>query len=345
MAARLVARAAMADIDRRRKRKERLLAVRRVDLNLFRVFETILRHRSVSAAARELNITASAVSHALARLRQLLGDQLFVAIDGVMTPTPRALELAPKVNEGLQRLAEAINSKTFDPKEATRTFRIAMSDYAAMTLLPLIIDQIGRTGPQINLRIFPASRLDLVEYLDSGQVEMAVGWFANLPGRMRRVPIFSETESLVVRTGHPLTSEPVTLSRLFAFPHVVVELSGSEERPTDGFFDEQGVERRIWIERLLLEMEDRDDGLIGRVALSLPHYSAVADVVSHSDMIATLPQSIALREVARGPLVMLDLPYEPLRVTVETIWHQRSDQDAGLQWFANEVLHVASGLG
>jgi DNA-binding transcriptional LysR family regulator len=192
------------------------------------------------------------------------------------------------------------------------------------------------------LRVFPFSRLDLVANLDGGQVETAVGWFGNLPKRMRRMPVLVESETLVVRAGHLLTTEDISMERLFAFPHVVVELTGSEERPEDGFIEEQGVERRVWIERLLLEQENEKDGLIGRVAVSLPHYSAVANLVGRSDMVATLPRSIALREAARERLVMLELPYDPLQVKVEAVWHERGDQDAGLQWFVGEVQQATS---
>lgn len=320
------------------------MPVRKIDLNLFRIFETVMRLRSVAGAGRELNITSSAVSHALARLRQLLDDPLFVLSDTGMTPTARALELAPTVSEGLQRFSDAMSAKGFDPSQSTRTFRMAMSDYAAITLLPLIADRINSTGPNINLRIFPLSRTDLVTHLDNGEVEMAVGWFASLPKRMRRLPVLSETETLVVRAGHPLTSEKITTERLFAFPHVVVELTGDESRRADGFIDEHGVERRVWIERLLLEQEDRTRGVAGRVAISLPHYSAVANLVGRSDMIATLPYSIAIREAERETLALLDLPYEPLRVMIEIVWHQRVDQDAGLQWFLSEVLQAVADL-
>lgn len=320
------------------------LAIRRVDLNLFRVFEAIMRHRSVSGAARELAITPSAVSHALGRLRQLLDDPLFMVVDNGMMPTSRALELAPTINEGLLRFTEAVLSKTFDPLSASRTFRIAMSDYATMMLLPQLMDRIRTTGPHVNLRIFPLTRLDLVEHLDHGGVEMAVGWFGDLPKRMRRMPVAVETETLVVRAGHPLTTEAITMDRLFAFPHVVVELSGSEERTPDGFVDEQGVERRLWIERLLIDHEDEQNGRVGRVAVSVPHYAAVAKLVGGSDMVATLPHSIALREAAREGLALLTPPYEPLRVTVEAVWHQRADQDAGLQWFAGEVMQASQDM-
>lgn len=320
------------------------MAIRRIDLNLFRVFEAIMRNRSVSGAARELAITPSAVSHALGRLRHLLDDQLFLPVDNGMTPTSRAIELAPTINEGLLRFTEAVRSKTFDPLSASRTFRIAMSDYATMILLPSLMDRIRANGPNVNLRIFPLTRLDLVEHLDHGGVEMAVGWFADLPKRMRRMPVAVETETLVARSGHPLSSDVITMDRLFAFPHVVVELSGSEDRTPDGFVDEQGVERRLWVERLLLDNEDEQNGRVGRVAVSVPHYAAVAKLVGGSDMVATLPHSIAVREAAREGLTLLTPPYEPLRVTVEAVWHLRADQDAGLQWFINEVTQASEAL-
>ena len=322
------------------------MAVRRVDMNLFRVFDTIMRHRSVAGASRELKVTPSAVSHSLARLRQLLDDPLFVQSDQGMAPTQRALELAPNINEGLRRFTEAVASSKLDPERSFRTFQIAMSDYAAIVLLPLIADRLSKLAPNVNLRIFPLSRQDLVDRLDSGRVDMAVGWFANLPKRMRSLPVILESETLVARVGHALTEGTATMERLFAFPHVVVELSGSGEPTADGFIDERGVERRLWIERILLEQTNKKNGLVGRVAISLPHYSAVAHLVSKSDMIATLPRSMAIQEVAAGRLCMIDLPadYEPIKVSISTVWHERGDRDSGQQWFAENVLRPIAKL-
>ncbi len=149
--------------------REPNLTVRRVDLNLFRVFEAIMRQGSVAGASRELNITPSAASHALVRLRQLLDDPLFVLTDDGTTPTPRAIELAPTVNEGLRRFADAIQSRPFGPARTARPFNIAMSDYAAATLLPAVVDAVSASGPTVNLRVFPLSRTDLVEHLDNGR--------------------------------------------------------------------------------------------------------------------------------------------------------------------------------
>lgn len=313
------------------------MAIRKIDLNLFRVFEAVMRHRSVSGASRELGVTASAVSHALSRLRHALDDELFLAGDAGMDPTARALELAPGIRDGLGRISIAVSSKPFVPSEALRTFRIAATDYAAVTILPHVVGRIAKTAPQIELRVFPFSRMDVVRRLDDGRVDLVMGWFGDLPDRMRRMTVVVEREAIVVRAGHPLTQAPVTVERLFAFPHIVVELTGTEEDVIEGFLDDRGVSRRVWIERILIEMGDDHHGLVGRVAVSVPHYAAVPPMLLVTDMVATLPRRLALRAAEQDTLVVLDLPYEPLAVPIEAVWHQRADGDAGARWLLGEL--------
>jgi DNA-binding transcriptional LysR family regulator len=255
-----------------------------------------------------------------------------------MEPTVRAQELAPAVRDGLDRIEVAVNTKPFVPSEALRTFRIASSDHLAMMLLPHLIGRVARSAPQINFRMFPFNRPDLVRHLDDGRVDLVLGWFGDLPDRMRRATVGYESEAIVVRTGHPLTQAPVTKERLFSFPYVVVEMTGTEEDTVDGFIDDRGVLRRVWIERLLIEMGDDDQGLVGHVAVSVPHFSAVPPILYQTDMVATLPRRLALQYAKQGGLVVLDLPYEPLTVPVEMVWHQRAERDAGTQWLIGEVL-------
>jgi DNA-binding transcriptional LysR family regulator len=316
------------------------VTIKKLDLNLFKVFQAVLHHRSVSAAARELGVTASAVSHALARLRQAIGDDLFVSSETGMEPTPRARELAPGVQQGLERISLAISAKPFVAAETMRTFRIAATDNVAITMLPQLVQRTAKLAPNLNLSIFPFSRLDVIRELDEGRLDFVIGWFRDLPDRMRRATIAVENEAIVVRAGHPLTQGPVTKARLFAFPHIVVELTGSEAEANDGFLDDRGVFRRVWIERLLIEMGDDDHSLIGRVAVSVPHYGAVAPMLLVSDMVATLPRRLASAAAAQGTVVLLDLPYEPLAVPVEAVWHERSDGDPGIQWLIDQLIQA-----
>lgn len=313
------------------------MPIRRLDLNLLRVFEAVMQHRSVTGASRELRITPSAVSHALARLRQSLNEELFIPGASGMEPTARALQLSSGIAEGLGRIADAMSTKAFVPSEAVRTFRIAATDYGAVAVLPRVVARIGPLAPQIDLRVFPLNRMDVVRQLDDGRIDFVIGWFADLPDRMRHVTLLQESEAMVVRGGHPLASGPVTRERLFEFPHVVVELTGSEEVATDGFIDDRGVSRRVWVERLILEAADGDKGLTGRVAISVPHYAAVPPLLQVSDMVATLPRLLAIRAVEQSGLAMLDLPYEPQRVNVDMIWHQRAERDAGACWLIQQI--------
>lgn len=320
------------------------MSLKQVDLNLFRVFDAIMHARSVSGASKELGVTASAVSHALARLRLSVGDELFVYGDAGMMPTPWALEIAPAIREGLGRIEEAIAAKPFAPGEMVRTFRIAATEYGASIVLAGLIARLAEVAPQVELRIFPYSRPDVVQHLDEGRLDLVVGWFSDLPERVRRAPMVEDRETLVVRRGHPLASGAVTRDRLFSYPFVVVELIGSGDQASDGFIDDRGVWRRVWIDRLLMEADD-DRAAVAHVAVSLPHYASAAEILLRTDMVATLPERLARRLVAAGSHVMLDLPHAPLEVTVEAIWHQRGERDAGLKWLVEQLGQVMGDGG
>jgi DNA-binding transcriptional LysR family regulator len=316
------------------------VSLQKVDLNLFRVFEAVMKNRTVASAGRELGVTASAVSHALSRLRKVVGDELFVMGPTGMEPTPRALELAPSISEGIGRIQSALQTKPFNPATSVRNFTIAASDYPGSVVIPPLIALLSRTAPQIAFRIFPIGRLDVVRNLDSGHVDLVLGWFGDLPDRLRRRVIVTEHEALIVRAGHPLTEGMLTRQRLFDYPHVVVELSGSEQQGSDGFLDDRGLVRRIWIERLLIDATGQDEALLGRVPVTVPTFAPVPAIVQRTDMIATLPRRLALQAARDGSVVVLDLPYEPLEVQVEAVHHQRSDGDAGLRWLIEQMTAV-----
>ena len=317
--------------------------IRMVDLNLFRVFDAMMLHRSVRKASQMLSVTPSAVSHALNRLREMIGDELFIAGRFGMQPTPRALELASAVREGLENFESALTAKPFVPAETVRTFRMAASDDTSVVILPPLVKRLAASAPHVDLRVFPLNRLDVVRQLEKGHVDLVIGWFGQLPAGMRRATLFQEEEAIVVRAGHPLTQGKVTKESLFKFPHVVVELTGTEEHTADGFMHDKGVARRVWMERALLEFQDKKIDLVGRAAVCVPHFAAVPPLLQATDMLATLPRRLALWTVAHFPLILLDLPYTPKRVDIEMLWDQSVERDKGLQWLIDELVAAVSG--
>ncbi len=302
-----------------------------------------MRHRSVSATGRELGLTASAVSHALTRLRKALSDELFVAGPSGMEPTPRALELAPRVSDGMQRLLDALDNRPFVAAESIRTFTIAATDYPTTAWLPYLVARLISNAPHTALRAFPIGRLDTVRLLDEGRVDLILGWFDDVPDRLRRTTIVVEHESLIVRVGHPLTRGTLTKKALLDYPYVVVEVTGSENQGADGFLDDRGLMRRNWIDRFLIESGEPSSS--ARVPVTVPTYAPVPQIVAMTDMVATMPRQLARQAVQAGKVVMLELPYEPLKVNVEAIWHQRSDRDQALNWLVAEFVAATAGAG
>jgi DNA-binding transcriptional LysR family regulator len=317
--------------------------LRNVDLNLLHVFDAVMKHRSVAQAAQLLSLSPSAVSHALGRLRHALKDELFVRGEAGMQPTPRALELAAPVRGSLALLEQALVAAPFVPAESIRTFRLATGDYVCALILPALVQRFAQRAPHIDLKISPVNRLDVARQLDGRAVDVVVGWFDSLPAGLRRKPLVQERGVLVVREGHPLTQRVVTAEHLFDFPHVVVELTGTQDMRDDGFLDDHGVVRRVWMERVVLEARGRPD-LSARVAVSVPHFAAVPPLLRMSDMVATLPLRLAQSEVSRAGLVMLDPSLEPGTIMVEAVWHSRDDGDRGLCWLLDELVAASAGL-
>lgn len=315
------------------------MRLRQVDLNLLHVFDTVMHTRSVAAAADRLALSPSAVSHALGRLRHALKDDLFIRDERGMTPTPRAIELAAKVHDGLSLLEQALTTTPFAPEDSIRSFRIAAGDYACAFLLPPLVARLRRLAPAIDLRITPVNRTDVGRQLQTGAVDLVLGWFETLPETLRRRHLLRESGAIVVRAGHPLTQEPLTLERAAAFPHVVVELTGEEDLRSDGFYDDRGLIRRVWMERLVLHA--REQGApAARVAVSVPHFTAIPFLLRDTDLVASLPMRLAQWAAASGDLVALPPLLASPTVDIDIVWHGRRDEDGGLTWLIDQLAQA-----
>jgi len=316
--------------------------LRMIDLNLFRVFDAMMLHRSVRKASQILSVTPSAVSHALSRLRQSIGDELFIPTESGMQPTQRALQLASGVREGLEKLERALTRKDAVP-EARRTFRIGATDYPCMVVLPSLVKRLAKSAPKVDLRMFPSNHIELVQELEKGRADLVIGSFTELPAGIRRRRLLREDEVITVRTGHPLTRGRMTKERLLEFPHVVVEPAGTRESATDGFSDEARNGKRVSVERALYEFQNGRIGPGGRAAVCVPNFAAVAPFLQLSDMVAMLPRRLALWAAAHAPLALLDPPYRS--ITTEMLWVEGAAQDEGLHWLLNELAEFIGDLG
>ncbi|UDI94222.1 LysR family transcriptional regulator [Pseudomonas sp. IAC-BECa141] len=294
----------------------RMNDLRRIDLNLLVILDELLSEQHVTRAAERLHLSQPAVSHALARLRDLLGDPLLVRAGSGLVPTARALELAAPLAETLAQVQSLLAPNTFDPASARRTFRLAMSDYGAAIILPGLIRTLRAEAPGIDLQISHASREGMVEGLLNGDIDLAAGVLPELPGELRSTPLFEERYvCLLDRHSLPaggVLDLPTYLSR----PHVLLEMRGS------------GTPE---IERTLTALRERR-----RVAISLPHWSVAPQFISGTDLILTVA-SRALNEVHDDSLIVVPPPFEIAPFTFVSAWHKRRGGDQALNWLNRRI--------
>ena len=207
--------------------KDRLktLNFRTLDLNLLRVFDEVMAERSLTRAARNLSLTQPAVSNALRRLRETLGDELVKRSGQGMEPTPRALALWPTVRDALQQLQASLSPGEFVPAQATSTFVLARADATAAELMPGLIDILEHEAPGVSMRVVPLTTRDPRRLLDEEAADLAVGHFppvlADLTARAQsgesvafaHERLYNGEYVCVMRKGHPLASGPLTLNR------------------------------------------------------------------------------------------------------------------------------------
>ncbi|HUR90533.1 MAG TPA: LysR family transcriptional regulator [Ramlibacter sp.] len=306
---------------------------RTLDLNLLRVFDQVMAERNLTRAARNLSMTQPAVSNALNRLRDALGDKLVARSGYGVEPTPRALALWPAVSDALRQLEVSITPGDFVAAQAKNTFVLAMADATGAELMPGMVEIIERDAPGVSVRVLPLATRDPRRLLDEGQVDLAVGFFpavlADLTAQAQQggmaafdyQRLYAGRYVCVMRQGHPLARGPFTLKRYCAAHHLLVSFSG---RPF-GFVDEA-----------LASL-----GLKRRVVLTVNQFFTAGRVVSTSDLLTVLPSHFVRVTGIEDQLVLRELPFDLPPVHVDALWHRQQGQRSDHAWLRLAVAASA----
>jgi DNA-binding transcriptional LysR family regulator len=310
------------------------LNLRTFDLNLLKVFDVVMSERNLTRAAHHLALTQPAVSNALRRLREALGDDLLVRKGRALEPTPRGLELWPAVRDTLQKLQGALLPSVFEPATATTTFVLTMADATATELMPGLVAAMAAHAPGVSLRVVPLTTRDPRRLLDEEQADLAIGHFpavlADLSARKQSGETLSYLHHrlfvgdyvCVMRRGHPLAQGPLTLQRYCSARHMLVSFSGR----AFGFIDEA-----------LASM-----GRNRRVVLTVNQFFTAGKVVSHSDLLTVLPRHFVNVTGFADQLVLRELPLEVPPIQVDALWHQRHDADSAHLWLRERIKTLAA---
>jgi DNA-binding transcriptional LysR family regulator len=295
---------------------------RTLDLNLLRVFDAVMAEGSLTQAAQALAMTQPAVSHAIRRLHEAVGEPLFDRGAHGMKPTAQARLLWPQVRSALGGLQQALAPATYDPQRDAGSFRLAMADATAAWLLPPLVAEIESQRALANLRVLPLATRDPRALLERGDCDLALGYFPEAVAHIEaqgadallRHRLLAQTRYVcVMRRGHPLAAPgALDLDAYCQAHHLLVSFSG---RP-HGFVDQAlaGLGRQR------------------RIVLTVNQFFTAGRVVARSDLLTVLPNSFMAATGFQKELVTRELPFELGRVQIEMLWHLRRDADPAQRW-------------
>lgn len=307
------------------------------DLNLLRVFDLLFEERSVSRTAQRLGLTQSAVSHALGRLRETVGDPLFTRSAGGLQPTARAEELAPQLREILVRVRTALNPPIFDPLTSNRTFTIAVGSYICRLVMPLLVELGRATAPAVTLEIHNLDQA-LLDELDQGTVDVAVGAFSDVPARIEIGPLFRDTLIWVASRKHPLADQAPDAAELANQPRLgIVADYPFRALRSDGAGEH--INRR----RIIGDSGDPVNGVLNghRVPARVYDGDTALSIVGHTDLVTILPRRLAAQREAELGLRLFDAPVPDPDIEISLLWHKRFAHDPGLEWLRT-LFHTAA---
>lgn len=296
--------------------------IHRINLNLLKVFFVLMQEQHVTAAAKRLHITQSAVSNSLQQLRELFHDELLIRGPKKMVPTQKALFLAPQVEQILRQLETLFfYTDTFDYQTSTRTFYIGMTDYAEYVLLPKIYDEIRNIAPHLSLKVL--SYYDfLPEDFEKGQLELGIGLEKKLQKPLMLERLFSDRPVCVAREDHPIFKKPFTLEHYLKAEHLATCKFSEETLP----LADQALQKL---------------NLSRHIKLSLPNGIPSLQTIASSDLVGTFSQNVVLEAEKRFPLKHVPAPFDIPEYHIAQIWHRQQDNDKGLIWLRGLIKDIS----
>lgn len=293
---------------------------RSLDLNLLRVLRVLLQELSVTRASERLNLSQPAVSAALNRLRQSFDDPLFHPARRGITPTPRALELAEKVERILQDAESLTAQSHFDPRTEPARFVIGANDFGLFSIVAPLLERIHRVSPQTELIVKRLSQ-NIGRQLAHGEMDVAITLMSTPVSGARVRPLFRETFTAIARKGHPCLDRPLGLNEFCALEQVRVPSADARQAdPIDEALAELGQTRRV--------------------VVTIPSFFSLPQLLSNSKLIAVAPTRLARH--FEGALTSVALPLHVPGFTMNMTWDSRTQESQSHKWLRSEMEAVAS---
>ena len=294
----------------------------RLDLNLLVAFDALLTERSVTRAGKRIGLGQSAMSHNLARLRTLFGDELLTRSTEGMRPTPRAMALADSVRLTLAQIQSTVlQSEAFEPATADRVFRIGLADSIEVAVIPGLIERLQASAPGVSLRLRSTNRMSILEELDTGTLDLGIGVFSQGQTHHKRRQLYTESFLCLFSPKQLDLTPPISLQDYLHWPHVLTSLADDARGAVDEALTKSKLKRSI--------------------VMTTPGFLAVPFVVRRARVITTMPSRLARYFSEAFGLITSPVPIDLPSFTISLLWHESFDHDPGHQWLRQAVAGLA----
>tara|TARA_A100001234_G_scaffold180308_1_gene162789 strand:+ start:96 stop:1007 length:912 start_codon:yes stop_codon:yes gene_type:complete len=291
------------------------------DLNLLRVFGAVHAEGHIGRAAKRLGITQPAVSHAIQRLRDSVGDPLFIRSGKGVEPTARADEMAAYVRDSLESAMAAIATpQSFDPATSKRVFHVGLPDHAVAKYAPLIHATFSHRAPKLGIHLHDVQTPEAIRLVEQGDIDMAANVIEDLPKRFKSMPLFTSQIVVIASKQNPYIKGKIDLSGYHKARHLMYSAPPPMNRALGESLAKWGITRDI--------------------GMTISSHLAVPLIIANSDLIATVTRQIAEPYVEKYGLQMFKLPFDIPDVQVSLFWHERNDRDAGHQWLREMAVKM-----
>ncbi|GAA5177404.1 LysR family transcriptional regulator [Niveibacterium umoris] len=284
-----------------------------IDLNLLVALQALMQEAHVTRAAERLGVTQPAMSRTLGRLRALFGDPLFVRTPSGLKPTPRAEALRERLDATLADVAGLIAPPLFDPAQARGRWCISTTDYGANSMLPRVVERLHREAPQLDLTISAWRDDQGYRQLESGEAQLALATVAQAPAGIHGRGLGDDQFVCLLRAGHAALSQDFDLETFLKLPQILIHLGGADPR---GVVD-------LALERI---------GRARRVAVRVANFMAALSIAARSDMVVSVPRTLARLYGSGLGLVEREVPLDLPRIRYALLWHERLHHDPGHSW-------------
>ncbi len=297
------------------------------DFNLLKVLDALIAERNVTRAGKRLRRSQPAVSNSLHRLRTLLGDELLVRGSSGLVLTRRAEALRDPLREAIALVDDFLfQDESFDPARATGVFRISTPDRLTLAVVPPLLDRLRRLAPTMDLHVMTADRQQALDLLDQDLIDLALGWFDEMPQHLNAELLLDEYLYCVFRRGHPILKPKVkfNIEAVLSFPHLVVSATGGRRAIFDDLLSRHRLKRHALV--------------------AVSNFTAVPHLLAGSDMIGVFTKLASEVFEKTFGLLKRRVPLDVGKIATNMAWHVRSERDRKHAWLRQQIKAVYKGF-